>query len=169
MSADVLTFVHRSQAKVAVMTKTPRKTHDPEAAPNRVRELRKAKGMTLQELAGRIGMAVSHLAKIERGLRDLNQQWMMRIAPHLGVEPADLLMPEEGGLTEDERALIATLRGLPAAMRSSYFALQASHAPYVGTPEIVPLHTEPEGAADPENDNGHDHDEPNGKPSAKRA
>lgn len=61
-------------------------------------------------VASEIGMAVSHLAKIERGMRDLNYQWMLRIARELSVHPADLLLPVDGALTARERKLIEAYR-----------------------------------------------------------
>ncbi|QQN75027.1 helix-turn-helix domain-containing protein [Croceicoccus sp. YJ47] len=131
------------------MARTTRLSREDEM-PNRVRDLRKQREMTLVELAEKIGMAHGHLAKIERGHRDLNQQWMERIGAALDVEPADLLHPRDGGLTEEERDLIRTYRAVPAALRAGFDALRESARPYMGTPEVVPLH--PDESAEGEGD-----------------
>ncbi|MYE02760.1 MAG: helix-turn-helix transcriptional regulator, partial [Alphaproteobacteria bacterium] len=49
-------------------------------APNRIREARKARGMTLEELAPRMQMSWSELAKIERDERPLTTEHLRRAA-----------------------------------------------------------------------------------------
>lgn len=82
-------------------------------APNRIRELREAIGMSQAELARCIHVTPPALQKVEVGSRGLDQQWMRRIAPALGVSPAELL-PEEDNpwnpKTDDERELIVNYR-----------------------------------------------------------
>ena len=56
-----------------------------------IRELRKAKGMTIQELAGKIGVSIPHLSEVERGKKNLNNHLMERLAKHLNVDPAALV------------------------------------------------------------------------------
>lgn len=58
---------------------------------NCIRELREARGMTLEELATLVGTTEAQLSRLETGERQLTEVWMRRIAPRLGVEPADLL------------------------------------------------------------------------------
>lgn len=81
-------------------------------APNRIRELREAIGMSQAELARRINVTAPALQKIEVGSRGLDQQWMRRIAPVLGVSPADLLPLTDNpyALRPDERSLIDSYR-----------------------------------------------------------
>jgi transcriptional regulator with XRE-family HTH domain len=81
-------------------------------APNRIRELREAIGMSQAELARRINVTPPALQKVEVGTRGLDQQWMRRIAPALGVTPADLLPLEDNpwALQPNERALIDSYR-----------------------------------------------------------
>lgn len=81
-------------------------------APNRIRELREAIGMSQAELARRINVTPPALQKVEVGTRGLDQHWMRRIAPILGVTPAELL-PEEDNpwiLGPEERELIVGYR-----------------------------------------------------------
>lgn len=112
--------------------------------PNRVRELRKARRLTLKQLSPMIGgLTFAHLARIECGQRNLNLYWMEKIAAALGVVPADLLAQEIGGLSERERLLIDTYREVPVCLRGSYDALCDHHQRYraadvLGSPEIEP-------------------------------
>ncbi|MCJ8158834.1 helix-turn-helix domain-containing protein [Sphingomonas sp. LaA6.9] len=80
--------------------------------PNRIRELREAIGMSQAELARLANVTPSALNKVELGSRGLDQDWMRRLAPHLGVAPADLLPRTDNPdvLTEEERRLIEGFR-----------------------------------------------------------
>lgn len=81
-------------------------------APNRIRELREAIGMSQAELARRINVTPPALQKVETGTRGLDQHWMRRIAPVLGATPADLLPIEDNpwALAPKERELIDSYR-----------------------------------------------------------
>ena len=57
-----------------------------------IREWRKAKNLTLEQLAERIGMTHQNLGKIERGKVPYNQVLLELIAEELRCEPADLIM-----------------------------------------------------------------------------
>lgn len=57
---------------------------------NRIAELRKAKGMTQEQLANAVGTTVNALGKLERGARRLNQDWIDRIAAALEVSPGEI-------------------------------------------------------------------------------
>lgn len=101
---------------------------------NRVRELRKARGLSLEALAAAAGIHFTHLGKIERGERDLNYQWALRIAAALSLLPADLYLFEDGGLEAEERELIETYRSISPALRSTYMALVQAHQQYREVP-----------------------------------
>ncbi|WP_448582293.1 helix-turn-helix domain-containing protein [Thermaurantiacus sp.] len=60
---------------------------------SRLRELRKARGMTLAELAARCSPPTTAvtIGRLETGMRQLSLPWMERLAAALGIEPADLL------------------------------------------------------------------------------
>jgi repressor LexA len=60
---------------------------------NRIAELRRAKGLTAEALAELAGTKKTQLGKLERGERRLSDHWAARLAPHLGVQPYELLMP----------------------------------------------------------------------------
>lgn len=69
------------------------------AIPNlQIKALREARGMSQQDLADLMGCGQSDIAKLETGAKRSTLDWMVRIAPHLGVGPKDLMPPEPGPL-----------------------------------------------------------------------
>ena len=65
---------------------------------NRIRDLRKAKGLTLADLAAACEPATTAqtIGRLETGTRQLSLTWMNRIAAALGVDPASLMRGEAG-------------------------------------------------------------------------
>lgn len=76
--------------------------------PNRIRELRKARNMKLEDLANRVDCAVSMMSDLERGKKELSWTWMKRIARALKVQMADLLAEKDNSksLSAQERELV---------------------------------------------------------------
>lgn len=66
--------------------------------PNRIRELREAKGWSQQQLADRVEPKTlqPQIDRLEKGQRRLTQEWMERIAAALGVDSVDLLPNSKG-------------------------------------------------------------------------
>ncbi len=64
---------------------------------NRVRDIRKQKGMTLAEVAAACDppTTAQTIGRLETGMRNLSLTWMNRIAAALGVEPELLVKGEE--------------------------------------------------------------------------
>ena len=60
---------------------------------NRIRDIRKQKGMTLAEVAAacRPATTAQTIGRLETGMRNLSLVWMNRIAAALGVEPERML------------------------------------------------------------------------------
>lgn len=56
-----------------------------------IRDLRKAKGWTQEQLAHEAGMAMRYVAGVERGEENPSLRFLVKIAEALGAEPADLL------------------------------------------------------------------------------
>ena len=79
----MLTFIGKKQ-QIAAM-KTPGEY---------LKSLRKAKGLSAQKLAEKVGTAHQVIYNLELGKRQLTKKWAERLAPHLGVSPAELLFPE---------------------------------------------------------------------------
>lgn len=66
-------------------------------APNRIAELRKARRLTQDDLASRLGVHRVTIAKLERGKIDLTLNWMTKIAQALGdIAPQDLISSQAG-------------------------------------------------------------------------
>ncbi|MCB2082367.1 MAG: helix-turn-helix domain-containing protein [Rickettsiales bacterium] len=65
---------------------------------NRIRYLRQLQGLTLQQLAERVGCSYQQITRLEHGQRRLSQEWMERIAAAIGCRPAELI--EETSLQE---------------------------------------------------------------------
>lgn len=63
------------------------------AMENRIRELREAAGFSRAKLAELAGTTANQLVKLEGGSRRLSDHWASRLAPHLGVQPFELMMP----------------------------------------------------------------------------
>lgn len=56
-----------------------------------VRDWREAKGLTQEQLAGRMGTNKGQVSKLERGAQRMNDYWISLVADALGIEPGDLL------------------------------------------------------------------------------
>lgn len=65
---------------------------------NRIRDIRKEKGLTLADVAERCTppTTAQTIGRLETGMRQLSLAWMNRIAAALGVEPQVLVRSEEG-------------------------------------------------------------------------
>lgn len=62
---------------------------------NRVRELRRERGWSLDELSQRTGVSKSHLSSVERGMKSPTIAIARKIAEVLGVSLDRLFPPEE--------------------------------------------------------------------------
>lgn len=58
---------------------------------NRIREFREQKGYKAEELAQIVGTTQASISRLEQGRQALTVEWLYRLAPVLGVRPADLL------------------------------------------------------------------------------
>ncbi|MEM7667137.1 MAG: helix-turn-helix transcriptional regulator [Pseudomonadota bacterium] len=69
---------------------------------NRIRDIRKAKGMTLAELAEACTppTTAQTIGRLETGMRNLSIKWMDRIAAALEIDP-ETLVRSEGGVTPE--------------------------------------------------------------------
>ena len=80
-----------------------------------IRDWRKAKGLTIEQLAERLdGMAPSNLSMLERGLRGYVQSTLERIAEELDTDVASLLSRRP---TEDEPIVQIFAKATPVQRR----------------------------------------------------
>lgn len=87
------------------------------SAPNRIREIRESKRITIERLSELTGISVSHLSRIESGARNLSVKNLTIIASALGIPRQEILVkPYES----DEIDRIAeALRSTPEPLRKS--------------------------------------------------
>src|SRR4051794_23762375 len=57
--------------------------------------LMRANQLGQSELANLIGTSQAQISRLTKDERPLTKEWAVRLAPHLGVSPVDLLFPEQ--------------------------------------------------------------------------
>jgi transcriptional regulator with XRE-family HTH domain len=100
----------------------------------RIRALRKAKGLTMREVAGLAGISQGQLSRLENGKQGLRSGTLARIAEALGVEPYVLYLP---GPAEEEAARYPEVGGeLARALAEPEFVtlMEAVARAYRGDP-----------------------------------
>lgn len=65
-----------------------------------IREVRKIKGLTQEELAEKCGLHTTYLAGVERGERNITMQTLEKIAHGLEISPIDLMKFERLDINE---------------------------------------------------------------------
>ncbi len=87
-----------------------------EMATNRIKELRDARGMTLEDVARDAGCSIPTINDLERGKLRLSDKWMRILGGVFKVNPADLLSDEDNPdrLYGDARRLNDLYRGASA-------------------------------------------------------
>ena len=68
----------------------------------RVREIRRKKGLTIKDVATRSGLAISTVSKIERNLMAPTYDRFSRLADGLGVDVSELFMAKGDQLLKTE-------------------------------------------------------------------
>lgn len=90
----------------------------------RIRDVRKAKKLTLAELAEQIGISSPHLSEVERGHKNLNNHLIKRLCEALDCQPKDLFS-DEGA---EESAGWIALKGAIKDMSDDQLKLVIEHA-----------------------------------------
>lgn len=72
-----------------------------EKVPHYLKEWRKFRGMTQQELADRLDTSKSVISDMERGELQLSPKWLRRIAPILETQPGHILDHDPATLDND--------------------------------------------------------------------
>ena len=88
----------------------------------RIRDVRRAQGMTLEEVARRCDppTTAQTIGRLETGMRTISVKWLNRIAAALGVQAGDLMdLPENGSVPV---AALVGPEGASAPRRSLAFA-----------------------------------------------
>lgn len=81
--------------------------------PNRIREWRRLRKMTLAQLSELTGIDTAYISKMEIGDRRETVPHLRVIAKHLGCNAGDLLNPEDNSrsLSTDEQLVVDAMRG----------------------------------------------------------
>ena len=87
---------------------------------NRIRELRKSRGLTLQELAELVNSSNQQISQLETGRRRLNVDWLERLSKALECHPMELLYDNVMAKTEQEEAMLELFRGLSPEQREAF-------------------------------------------------
>ncbi len=98
---------------------------------NRIRELRKARGLTLQTLetlAGRVQASNQHISHLESGRRRLTLDWIEWLAKGLECDPLALLDANIDEITDQELLLLKIFRTLNEDQRNAFIAVAAALA-----------------------------------------
>jgi transcriptional regulator with XRE-family HTH domain len=74
---------------------------------NRIREVRKARGLGLNDLAKKIGVSMSAMSKLETGQMQLTVRYLEKVSKALDVSAASLLPSDPGGPSIINNALLA--------------------------------------------------------------
>ena len=132
---------------------------------NRIRHYRKRRGLTLEDLARRVGTTAQTISRLETEVMTVSTDWLERIGGALGVHASELLEKPEGSDIEfigriGADGAVSTMRGeagtfvldVPAE-RPIAVTLSASIGPYESSETLIANRFEGEDLA---NAAGHD-------------
>lgn len=81
---------------------------------NNLKNLRQQKGLTLEQLAEKVGSSLRMLQYLEAGERQLTERWIKKLAAALGVDPSAILsgetVPHSGGSQSRRLLLVNAVR-----------------------------------------------------------
>ncbi|MBT2748276.1 helix-turn-helix transcriptional regulator [Lysobacter sp. ISL-42] len=95
---------------------------------NRIRELREARRLSLEELADLVGTSNQQISHLENGRRRLTVDWLQRIGGALGCHPWALVCLKESendAAAPQEILLLTAYRALSAEQQAGLLALVA--------------------------------------------
>ena len=86
---------------------------------DRLKSLRKAHGLTQEELGRAVGVDYKHIGAIERGIRAPSFDVIERIAKALKVQPHQLFLPASDKGTDVEEDIRVVVKGLKETQRAA--------------------------------------------------
>ena len=96
----------------------------------RIKECRKAAGLTLAELAQRAGLSVSYMSELENNLKPINSRRLQAIARALKVREFELI--DFGDVSPDLRSLLRIAASLSPEALGQLLAAAEAKAPNAG-------------------------------------
>ena len=106
--------------------------------PNRIREFRKNRRLTQQQVADATGTTHQQIQRLELGERQLTEFWMKRISPVFGCLPGDLMLGGRTTGTGDQcEALVACYYKMTPENRTRLLDIAKilAHPPHIETKE----------------------------------
>ncbi|HXN62940.1 MAG TPA: helix-turn-helix transcriptional regulator [Acidimicrobiales bacterium] len=97
------------------MSKTP-------ASANLLRKLREESGQSLRQAASELGVAASHLSRLERGEKSPSEALSEKVAGYYGVD-GDLIQLNDGRVPADILEILRTHPELLAELRQRHLPL----------------------------------------------
>jgi transcriptional regulator with XRE-family HTH domain len=104
---------------------------------NRIKELRKARGLTLEALARMVNSSNQHISHLENGRRRLTVDWIERIANALDCHPLELLDNQVLARTEREITMLRLFRALSEEQQKALVVATAALASPHSIDELV--------------------------------
>ncbi len=86
-----------------------------------LRDLRESRGQSLRKVAGDLGIAPSHLSRLERGEKSPSTDLARRAAEYYGVSD-DLVELAQGRVPADVQAILRRYPELLSVLRTQYVA-----------------------------------------------
>lgn len=77
-----------------------------EADPNHIGAWRAVAGLTAEDVASELGIALDVYLQLEAGIIDLSTKWMRRLAPIFGTQPG-MLMQDPSAATQDLSVVVS--------------------------------------------------------------
>jgi transcriptional regulator with XRE-family HTH domain len=116
---------------------------------NRIQELRKAKGWSLQDLADRINASKSAIFELEKGKTRLNVGWINRLANVFEVEPEEIYeftAPQKKSILDDVELLESSIEDLRMTDSQSAYVVLSGILDQIGINSgmIVVVDSDPE-------------------------
>lgn len=91
----------------------------------KLKAIRTSKGMTLEDLAARVGMSKSYVSEIENEKKQVNGRRLSAFAAALGVSTHDLIDDPAGAVALDIQAHMEIMRNLAPGDRAEVERLAA--------------------------------------------
>ncbi|GEM_PF-3168898 len=92
---------------------------------NRVKNLRKSRGLTQEQLAESVGKAKSQISKLENGSLQLTLGWIETLSKALGCAPAEIVSSASPIQLDRQIFLLARQQAMRAIRRQSWAKLSA--------------------------------------------
>lgn len=74
-----------------------------------IRAIREARGLTVSDLAAKVGISTPHMSQVERGIKNLNNHLLERIGAALDVPPQALISGDKDARWADVAAILGRL------------------------------------------------------------